>query len=309
MGWKEGVRSRAAVAAAITVLVLTVLTASAAASPSEVAQSGTLTLTSDPGDFVGRGLTYSYATPQNVFFAVTRDWSGQDNMVNVTMRTDPSSTDYWMLDFAAPPGQTLTAGSYSAAVRAGASQSAGQPGLDVSGLGSGCNMLGGTFNVLDAVFGPYGYVERFHATFEQHCEFNAPALRGEVLVSNPPPPAPLTATISVNPSAQLTRRGSVILTGWVSCNRSIDPDRSLLQLTVSEPSRKGASTGAAAISLPSECSSAQLPWQATVTPTDPTLPFAKGNATTSAYARLGDPFFDVNVNTDPQTAVVSVKES
>src|SRR5207247_1510993 len=115
VGWKEGVRSRAAVAAAITVLVLTALTASAAASPSEVAQSGTLTLTSDPGDFVGRGLTYSYATPQNVFFAVTRDWSGQDNMVNVTMRTDPSSTDYWMLDFAAPPGQTLTAGSYSAA--------------------------------------------------------------------------------------------------------------------------------------------------------------------------------------------------
>ncbi|MFL6010846.1 MAG: hypothetical protein ACJ74A_08230 [Gaiellaceae bacterium] len=309
MGRSRNLRNRAAVAAAVGFLVVTVLSAGAAASPSELAQSGTLTLTSDPGDFVGRGLTYSYATPENVFFALTRNWSGENNMVNVTMRTDPSSTDYWMLDFAAPPGQTLTPGSYAGVARAGASQGSGQPGLDVSGLGSGCNMLGGNFTVLEAAYGPYGYVERFHATFEQHCEFNAPALRGEVLVSNPPPPPALTASISLNPSAQLTRRGSVILSGSVTCNRSIDPDWSFLQLVVSEPSKKGAITGAAAIALPRDCSTSPIAWQTTVTPTDPASPFTKGNAVTSAYARLRDPFFDVDVQTDPTAGTVALKET
>jgi hypothetical protein len=296
------------VAITVTALALTVLTAGANASPSELEQSGTLTMTSDPGDYIGQGIAYSYATPANVFFATVNSWYGANNMVSVTMRTDPSSTDYWILRFAAPPGQTLAAGTYTDAARAG-SQTAGQPGLDLSGMGRGCNTVIGSFTVSDAVFGPYGYVQSFRATFEQHCEGAFPALRGEVAVSNPPPPPPLTAQITIDPSGQLTRSGAVIMHGTVTCNRPVDPDRSFIQLTVSEPSKTAAITGAAAFSLPSNCSTTPNSWQATVTPTDPKRPFTKGTATTSAWARLGDPFFDILLYTDTVTAPVTFKES
>jgi hypothetical protein len=228
-------------------------------------------------------------------------------MVNVTMRTDASSTDYWMLDFAAPPGQALTAGSYSGVARAGASQSPGQPGLDVSGLGRGCNMLGGDFTVFDAAFGPYGYVERFHATFEQHCEFGGPALHGEVSVSSPPPPPPLRATLAVDSPAQV-RRGAVTLTGSVTCNRESDAERASLQLTLSESSKKGAISGAAGIALPFGCSTMPTPWEVTVTPSVSAAPFTKGTAAATVYARLGDPFFGVDVDTEPTTATVALRE-
>jgi hypothetical protein len=306
---KRGGRRPGAIAATITVaaLVLTVLTAGASASPSEVEQSGALTMTSDPGDYIGQGLAYSYATPANVFFATVNSWYGPTNMVTVSMRTDSSSTDGWSLRFAAPAGQTLADGTYLGAARA-VSQTAGQPGLDVSGMGRSCNTVSGSFTVSDAIYGPYGYVQSFHATFEQHCEGAPPALGGEVAVSNPPPPPPLTAQITIDPAGQLTRSGAVITHGTVTCNRPVDPDRSFIQVTVSEPSKTGAITGAAAFSVPSNCSTTPNAWQATITPTDPKQPFIKGSATTSAWARLGDPFFDVLLYTDTVTAPLALKE-
>ncbi len=263
-------------------------------------------MTSDPDDYVGQGLTYSYATPTNVFFATVQDWYGANNMVSVTMRTDPSSTDYWILRFAAPPGQTLTPGTYTNAVQPGL-QSAGQPGFDLFGMGRSCGTVNGNFTVSDAIFGPYGYVQSFRATFEQHCGGATAALRGEITVSNPPPPPSLTAQITIDPSGQL-RSGALVIRGTATCSRPVDPEDSFIQLTVSEPSRKGEITGAAAFSLPTDCSPTPSAWQATVTPTDPKLPFTKGSATVSGWAGLGDPFYDVLLYTDTVTAAVTFKE-
>jgi hypothetical protein len=295
-------------------LALTVVTAGASASPSQLEQSGELTMTSDSGDYIGQGLAYSYATPANVFFGTVRSWYGENNMVSVTMRTDAASTDYWILQFAAAPGETLTPGTYSGAARVG-SQAVGEPGLDVFGMGRGCNTLTGSytltgsFTVSDAVFGPYGYVQSFHATFEQHCEGGAPALRGEVSVSNPPPPPPLTAQITIGPYGQLASHGSVIVNGIITCNRPVDRDRSFIQLTISEPSKAGAITGAAAFSVPDNCSTTPSSWQTTVTPIDPKSSFTKGSVTTNAWVQLGDPFFDILLFLDPVTATVSVREN
>jgi hypothetical protein len=284
-----------------------VLSTPATASPSELAQNGSLTMTSEPGDYIGQGLAYSYATPSNVFFARTENWYGDNNRISVTMRTDAASTDYWVLTFAAPPGQTLTTGSYGGAVRT-VWQSAGQPALDVWGFGRGCNTSIGTFTVSDAVFGADGYVQRFRASFEQHCEGNAPALRGEVAVSNPPPPPPLHAQISIA-SAQLTAHGSLTLRGTVSCTRPIDPNRSFIQLAVMEPSKYGERDGFAAFSLPSDCGPAPRAWQTVVTPADPKLPFAKGDAEATAWVQLGDPIFDTLLFQDPVTTTLSLKEN
>jgi hypothetical protein len=304
----RGLRGTIAAALTMAALALAVLTSAAGASPSQIEQSGQLTMTSDPGDYIGQGLAYSFATPTNVFIGTARSWHGENNMVSVTMRPDAASTDYWILEFAAPPGETLTTGSYSDAVRV-VSQGPGRPGLDVFGVGRGCNALTGSFTVSDALFGPYGYVQSFRASFEQHCEGHAAALRGEVSVSNPPPPPPLKAEITIASSGQLTRHGSVIVNGTISCNRRVDPDRSFIQLLVSEPSKTNPRDGAAAFAVPSDCSPTPSPWQATVYPTDPKSPFTRGTGTTTAWVQLGDPFFDVLLFQDPVTAALTFRES
>jgi hypothetical protein len=296
-----------AAAIAMSALGLSALTSAAAASPSELEQSGWLTMASDTGDYIGQGGSYSYATPTNVFFATARSWHGENNMVSVTMRTDAASTDYWILEFAAPPGETLTTGTYSGAVRA-VSQGPDQPGLDVGGMGRGCNTLTGNFTVLDAAFGPFDYVQSFHATFEQHCEGNEAAIHGEVAVSNPPPPPPLSAQITID-SAQLTAHGSVAVQGAISCSRPVDPNHSYIQLVISEPSKANATTGAAGFALPSNCSPTPSAWQAVVTPSDPKAPFTKGSAAATAWPQLGDPFFGVLLFQDPLTATLSIKEN
>jgi hypothetical protein len=60
----------------------------------------------------------------------------------------------------------------------------GHPGLDVSGDGSGCNISTGAFQVEDLQVTPGGSLTSFTATFEQHCEAAAPALRGCIHVGN-----------------------------------------------------------------------------------------------------------------------------
>ena len=59
-------------------------------------------------------------------------------------------------------------------------QDPSQPGLSVSGDGRGCNTLTGRFEVNQVVYGANNEIDAFWATFEQHCEGAAPALRGEI---------------------------------------------------------------------------------------------------------------------------------
>jgi hypothetical protein len=295
-------------AAALAVTALTVLAGGASASPSQLVESGALTMSSDSGDYIGQGLTYSYATPTNPFVATARSFQGENNRVSITAWTDVANADYWVLEFAAPPGRTLAPGTYSDAVRV-VSQGSGQPGLDVWGMGRGCNALSGSFTVSDATFGPYGYVQSFHAAFEQHCEGHAAALRGEVSVSNPPPPPPLSVQITITPSAQLTSHGSATVSGTVTCNRPVAPDRSYIQLVVSQSTKTGDTDGVANVAVPNNCSETPTPWQATAFPIDPKTPFTKGSGSARAWVELVDPFFDVFLIQDALTAALSFRET
>ena len=53
-------------------------------------------------------------------------------------------------------------------------------GLSVFGDGRGCNTLTGSFTILGISSDAAGNVTALAATFEQHCEGAAPALRGTI---------------------------------------------------------------------------------------------------------------------------------
>ena len=172
----------------------------------------TFSFASDPGDYIGGGQTRSFTLDT----ASIASRSGQNGgYFGITVF--PFAGGYWYVDIAAPQGSQLVPGSYEGAVRY-PFQSPAQPGLSISGDGRGCNTVTGRFDVIEATFGPNGYIERFHATFEQHCEGFGAALFGEVQVANPPPPTPLEISLTLNPSVQLERlSGKVRVTGTVTC--------------------------------------------------------------------------------------------
>jgi len=139
-----------------------------------VAGTTTLTMVSDPGDYIGQGQTYNYS-PATGTITIERNY---DNGVSISYR-EPGFTHWWDFRFAAPDEGLLVPGLYSSAMRF-PFQDPGHPGLDVSGDGRGSNTLTGWFRVNEVAYGPTGDVLVFSATFEQHSEGRVPALRGEI---------------------------------------------------------------------------------------------------------------------------------
>ncbi len=139
-----------------------------------------LTMTSQPGDYIGQGANYSYTPATGTFQAYH---STNDNYVGFSYQAvDPNV--WWNLDFEAPSNSVLVPGYYGNAARY-PFQAANQPGLDVSGEGRGSDTLTGNFTVVQAVYGPSGQVIYFDATFEQHSEGATPALFGEIKYAAP----------------------------------------------------------------------------------------------------------------------------
>jgi hypothetical protein len=151
----------------LLLLVFSALTAAAHA------QVTSLSLNSDPGDFIGQGQT-TFLTPADGTFSASKNF---DNGVSVFFNGQPGI--FWSLFFAAPSNQLLTVGTYTGATRY-PFQAFDQPGLSVSGDGRGCNTLTGSFTVLEISYGASGTIDAFDATFEQHCEGATAALRGEI---------------------------------------------------------------------------------------------------------------------------------
>jgi hypothetical protein len=106
----------------------------------------------------------------------------------------------WNVYMETAGGAVLAPGSYPNATRYPASSG---NSLDVFGNGRGCNTLTGSFYVYEAVFSPVDAgLQNFKASFTQHCEGAAPALRGTVawnaepVTQQPPGVSNLTATAS-----------------------------------------------------------------------------------------------------------------
>jgi hypothetical protein len=153
-------------ATAIAVCTLTALLSSGAS-----AAETSLSMTSQPGDFVGQGQSYLFTTADGAFGA-----SASADTVEISFHT-PAFEHFFTLDFSASPNPLLP-GSYAGAQRYPFEVNA--PGLSVFGDGRGCNTLTGSFEVKEITTDGTGALTSFWATFEQHCEGGAPALFGDL---------------------------------------------------------------------------------------------------------------------------------
>ena len=290
-------RSRRAVPLAlVAALAVLLLPSSASAQPAE---SASLTMVSDPGDYIGQGLTWSYATEAGDQFTTSTNGN------HVSVAVTGYNGDWWYLDFDAPIDHTLTAGTtYAGATRY--PFNGGGPGLSVDGEGRGCNELTGTFTVTEAVFGgpDSSYLERFAATFEQHCEGAEPALRGEVRIVNSPAPQPLELGFDVDEDATFSRlNGRATVQGTVTCSEPADVT---VNGTVTQVKRRTIITGPFSTSV--GCTpGAPVAWQATATPGGPT-PFQRGDAEVEATARAYDAVFGRSVEVS-ETQVVRLRRA
>lgn len=151
-----------------------------------VAQTTALVLASQPGDPIGEGITRTFQSTDGTFAVSNAGSSG------VFITFDGAEDHDWFLTFLGPVARPLTTGIYENATRI---QSPVGSGLNVFGEGRGCNQSQGRFEVLEIEYGPNGQVDRFAATFEQHCEDSVRALTGVVLLNSTlsiPAPPPTT---------------------------------------------------------------------------------------------------------------------
>lgn len=139
-------------------------------SSSAFAQQNVLVLKSQPGDYIGGGVTRVITKADGEF---TQGF-GSGSSIAISIR----GFVFWDAEFAAPFGQLLLPGAYFNAERI-PFQSPNAPGLSVTGEGRGCNTLTGAFTIRENNVDTSGKLH-FAADFEQHCEGGPAALVGEV---------------------------------------------------------------------------------------------------------------------------------
>jgi hypothetical protein len=149
-----------------------------------------LWFSSENGDYIGQGASASYVPPN-----ATLTSRGDSGYASISV-DDPASGDWWTVDIAAPPGQTLVPGTYTGAVRA-PFRGAGQPGLSVSGSGRGCNELVGDFTVHQVGTAPDGTIASLDVSFTQYCGSSPEALTGRARFRAGPASTPVASTTSL----------------------------------------------------------------------------------------------------------------
>ena len=116
---------------------------------------------SSPQSVVGQGETIVASTTNGFSFTAAMN---AHNGVSLVI-SSPGRT--WNLDFAAPNGATLTAGTYNNA-QLWPNQAAGNPGMAFTAPGFTPLSIVGYFNVLNIQWGPGNSVQAFDADFLQY---------------------------------------------------------------------------------------------------------------------------------------------
>jgi len=148
-----------------------------------------LTLNSQPGDYIGQGVTQTFTPSDGTFFV-----SNRSDTVSISFNTATYS-QFWYLDFGTATTAKFGYGEYDGAQRT-AFRSPTRPGIDVSGDGRGCNADTGRFLVSDFALNTDGAIGRFAIDFEQHCEGATPALYGSFRYNSAVPAIPRLAVAS-----------------------------------------------------------------------------------------------------------------
>lgn len=240
------------------------------------ALEGSLSMTSDEGDWVGQGQTWSYDSGAGDVFGVTSTAGSVEGSVQA------ADGAWWNMRFAAAQGETLAIGTYDGATRY-PFPDPGTPGIEVFGDGRGCNMLTGSFTVTQIAFDDLGAVERFDADFVQHCEGGEPALRGHVHLVRGPLPAPLTIALGLASDGRVDRAGAATVRGTITCS---EPTTVWLSGTLTQRATRFAqATGTFLRVL--QCSG-ETSWDAPVRSSN-SVPFGPGHAQLSVEATAFDP--------------------
>jgi hypothetical protein len=170
--------------------------------PTAQAQVATLSLQSQPGDFIGQGQTLTINYPPNEISAqIRRTIAGgaPAELLFVLGHVTPSPNTFALLFFGTDQlGIPIQPGIYglpgNTAQRADFAQP-GHPGLDVSFQNRGSNTLTGNFTITNVSFFTDGLgnqqVGSFAASFEQHSEGATPALFGQFNFTAVPEPSTL----------------------------------------------------------------------------------------------------------------------
>jgi hypothetical protein len=131
-----------------------------------------VTMVSEPGDYIGAGHHWFFH-PGNASITIT----GNPASLQVSLNGG-NRGEWFTMDFAAPPGENLQVGEYDRALGS-PFQTAGRPGIRISGAGRGCNSEG-WFRMKHIAVAPDGRVTALWILYEHHCEGGTPALFGEV---------------------------------------------------------------------------------------------------------------------------------
>jgi hypothetical protein len=149
-------------------------------------------MVSQPGDFIGQGLTYAFSSG-NAMFTFNATVSG----LSASLSANDGQT--WSVDMYPATGQILAPGNYPNATRYPFNGRGN--GLNVDGDSRGCNTLTGSFYVKQVTFSAVdNSLRHFDGFFVQHCEGAPPALYGELkynsapVVTSPPGVTNLAAT-------------------------------------------------------------------------------------------------------------------
>lgn len=180
------------------------------------AQVTSLSLFSDPGDFVGAG--------QNAFFTAadgsfSTQVSAGGNVIGVHFVGQPGV--FWDLEFAACCSAPLAASEPYSGAQTWPNQPAFLPGMLISGDGRTCTAVNGNFTFRQLSFNLDGSVASLDVIFVQQCEGETPALSGEIrfnatasILLSVPPHQVVTVgqTLTFTVSAIDSQGGHVVLT-------------------------------------------------------------------------------------------------
>jgi hypothetical protein len=151
---------------------IALLVAILALAPGRVLADTSLRIASDPGDPIGQGSEF-YITDGLATFTIDE----VNGVVHATV--DPAGPgDVWNFAFQPPDGEPLEPGPYSGAIPVPAS--GGSPGLTVGTTSVSCSSMSGSFELRQFERDAFGNIVAFRVFFEQHCDGQAPALRGEL---------------------------------------------------------------------------------------------------------------------------------
>jgi Putative Ig domain len=136
-----------------------------------------LEMQSEADEWIGQGLTYSLSASDGLFYG-----SGMPASVSIAFQTlyspNQTSSQWWTLKFAAPPGTNLAVGTY---LNVGAVPLyPNNAGMTVSGNGHGMSTVKGSFEIREISFDSGGKLQSFRASFIQYADGSPKALTGTV---------------------------------------------------------------------------------------------------------------------------------